>query len=978
MIHLRLRTEYSFRSAFGRPEDVLEVLGSPEAAGIGDSGTWGHVDWFKTLTGRGIKPLLGVEVACVPSPRERAKQRGAMVALIARTGAGLTELYELMTWANNEGFYYVPRISYDMLNETSDDLLVLSGMGADLDRLDSRENVWLELNPLSRSWNRKVDGLRKKWQVVVCGNNLYTRPRDKEAYEILAGRSKRERVSGGHIRGRDELGLAIPEATEVDFTTTHDIAGLVELSELPMASMVSIEWPKTLEQLCREGIRKRGWSKKGKRPWPPEYEARMMRELEMISSKGFEDYFQVITDMVVAAKEIMMVGPARGSAAGSLVCFLLSITDVDPILHDLMFERFIDVTRSDLPDVDIDFPDRTREAVVDHLKAQWGENRVGRIGTVARYKPKSALDDVARELRVPKWEIDGVKDTITDRSSGDERAAFAVEDALGDTDVGKALVEKYPGMKYAGVLEGHARHTGKHAAGVLVTERPITTFTTVDRNGVTQIDKKDAEKLNMLKIDCLGLRTLSVLEDCLEQIGKTPDWLVEYPLDDTEAFEILNQERYSGIFQFEGYALQALTRQMGIQRFDDIAVITALARPGPLHCGAAHEFVQRRIGEAKPTELHPLLRHVTKDTFGAVIYQEQVMMVCREMGQFTWEDVTMIRRIMSKSFGDEFFARYWEKFKEGAAAQGVPEDVAKDVWDKICTFGSWAFNKSHAVSYGLISYWCCMLKARYPLEFGVACLRNAKDNDQALHILRELVEEDYEYLPVDPKRSGASWEVIEGRLVGGLTNIKGIGPAKARDILERRAAGKQLLPGMVRLLTDPETPFDSVFPVRERFGDYFENPTKYGIESGELSHISDIHDPGEYVFIAKLVERKLRDMNEAHSISQRGGRRMKGSRTRFINLVLEDDTGQIIGKITTDRYPRWGKPIVEEMKDGDYCLFKGNIGKRGWRIVYIKKWRYLEEREAQKDNKVVREVFKESLETTLERHVEYDSRKEEK
>lgn len=946
MIHLRLRTEFSFRRAYGRPPQVLDALGpNPIAAGITDTGTWGHVTWWKTCRAADVKPILGVEVQCVPDPQDRSKQTGPMVALLATSSKGLSELYRLMSRANGaDQFYYVPRTSYDQLNKTTSGVVVLSGANADLGALRDRENVWLEMTPGNSAWNRRV-AKEKGWKKVVTGNNLYPRTEDNEVYEILAGRNRRTRISGTHIQSHEELALEIPEAGPAEFAASHQIAGLVDIQGLPQSMMVTSDWPESLLTLCRKGIKYRGFTKTGKLRWTDAYEARMKHELKMLKDKNFEDYFHVITDMVVGAKDAgMFVGPARGSAAGSLVCYLLRITDVDPILHDLMFERFVDVTRSDLPDIDIDFPDVKREDVIQQLRDRWGEDRVGRFGTVMRYKPKSAIGDVARELNVPLWEVEDVKGTITDRSSGDERAAFGVADALDDTEVGKALVEKYPGMRLAGVIEGHARQSGTHAAGVLVTESPLTDFASVTRDGMAQIDKKDADALGMLKIDCLGLRTLSVLEDCLDQIGKDPEWLNKYPLDDEEAFEVLNEERYAGIFQFEGYALQALCREMKIRHFDDISAITALARPGPLHCGAASDFVARRLGKQKIEELHPILSAAASDSYGTVIYQEQVMKVCREMGQFSWEDVTMIRRIMSQSFGDEFFAKYWEKFKTGAASVGVDEETAQIVWDKICTFGSWAFNKSHAVSYGLISYWCCLLKAHHPLEFGAACLRNTKGDDQAIKILRELMIEGVPFTPVDPDHSGLTWEVHDGRLIGGLTNIVGIGPAKAKDIIARRDEGRPMTPGMAKKLLDPETPFDRPFEAKERFGDMYDNPSDHGIKSGGISQIQDIHEAGEYVFIGKIVQRKLRDMNEAFTVAQRGGRLIKG-RTRFLNLVLEDDSGQIIGKVTRDKYHRLGKPIVEEMNGGDYCLFKG-IVRDGWRILYIKRWRYLEGNDA--------------------------------
>lgn len=938
MIHLRLRTEFSFRRAYGRPEEVLDALRSPEAAGICDNGTWGHVTWWKACRARDVKPILGVEVLCVGEPNERSRQTGPMIGLIATGLKGLGELYRLMTVANQEGFYYVPRIGYDQVNSVSKNIIVLSGANADLGALRDRENVWLEMTPGNRSWNRRV-AREKGWKKVVTGNNLYPKTGDQEVYEILAGRNRRSRISGTHIQSREELELEIPEAKPSLFIAANEIAGLVDISELPQSVMVSEDWPKSLRDLCDEGITFRDLD------WTKEYSDRMERELDLIEDKGFADYFQVIRDMVIVAKESgMLVGPARGSSAGSLVCYLLRITDVDPILHGLMFERFIDVSRSDFPDIDIDFPDKKRDEVIQHLRDKWGADRVGRIGTVMRYKPKSAIGDVARELNVPIWEVEDVKGTITDRSSGDERAAFGVSDALEDTDVGKALVKKYPGMRLAGVIEGHARQAGTHAAGILVTEQPLTAFATMNRDGAAMVTKQDVKTLNLLKIDCLGLRTLSVLEDTLAQIGKDPDWLLSLPLDDADSFEVLNEEKYAGIFQFEGYALQALCRQMKVRNFDDIASITALARPGPLHCGAANEFVLRRIGEAKIEHIHPILSAATADTYGSVIYQEQVMTVCREMGQFSWAFVSSVRIAMSDSLGDEFFETHWQEFLKGAKNQGVDPETARTIWDKICTFGSWAFNKSHAVSYGLISYWCVYLKAHFPLEFGAACLRNAKDNDQAIKILRELMNEGVPFTPVDPDHSGMEWEVHDGKLVGGLTNIKGIGPAKARDIIERRENGRPMTPGLAKALLDPETPFDRPFEARDRFGDMYENPEKYSVKSGGISFIQDIHEAGEYVFIGKLVQRKLRDMNEAFTVAQRGGRKIKG-RTRFLNLVLEDDSGQIIGKITRDKYHRLGKPIVEEMTTGDYCLFKG-IVRDGWRIVYIKKWRYLEGQDA--------------------------------
>jgi DNA polymerase III alpha subunit len=932
--YLRLRTEYSFRRAYGRVADILPRIQGASAAAITDYGTWGHVEWFAEAKKVGIKPILGVELALVTDATVREKQNASWVVALARNLEGLAELYRLVTRANSEGFYYVPRVSVAWVNDTSPNLVCIVSGGPHLDHLVDAENICVGISPESRVSNRRA--VQSGRQCVVVCDNYYPCPDDKDVYEVIAGeRGRRDRTTIMHIPSLDELRLAVPEATDDIIDRTVRLAGMFELDALPKASMVSDAWPKSLRELCLAGARKRKLKLTG------EYKDRLAREVDMIESKGFTDYFMVIAEMVNRAKRTMFVGPARGSAAGSLVCYLLGITDVDPIIHKLMFERFIDVSRSDLPDIDIDFPDVKRDEVIAQLGERWGTDRVARIGTVMRYKPKSTLTDVARELNVPAWEVNDVKDTITERSSGDERAAFAVADALDETDVGKSLLERFPEMKLAGKVEGHARQCGTHAAGVLVSAQPVTTFASLDHSGSVQIDKYDVRKLDLLKIDALGLRTLSVLEDCLEQIGKKKEWLINYPLDDTEAFDIFNQERYAGIFQYEGYALQALCRQMKIHEFNDIAVITALARPGPLHCGAANEFVNRKLGKEPVVHLHPTLEDVTRETYGSVVYQEQVMFTCRRMGLFEWEDVSFIRKAISDRLGEETFNRYWAKFKEGAAKQGIPESEARAVWDKICTFGSWAFNLSHAVSYGLISYWCAVLKAHYPLQFGAACLRNAKDDDQTLRVLRELVREGFEYKPVDPEHSGLTWEVHDGKLLGGLTNIRGIGLSKARDIISRRERGLGLTPGLARALSSPVTPFDYAFEAQERYKDMFENPLAHGIVSGQLSLLETIHDAGDYVFIAKIRERKLRDMNEAHTTAKRGGRRISG-RTTFLNLVLEDDTGTIIAKVDRNLYPRWGKPLVEQMKTGDYCLWKGRV-RDGWRIVYIDKWRSLED-----------------------------------
>jgi hypothetical protein len=446
----------------------------------------------------------------------------------------------------------------------------------------------------------------------------------------------------------------------------------------------------------------------------------------------------------------------------------------------------------------------------------------------------------------------------------------------------------------------------------------------------------------MLKIDALGLRTLSIIQDTLDEIGKTRDWLTNYPLDDTDAFEILNAERYAGIFQFEGYALQSLCRQMKVRTFDDLQVIGALARPGPLHCGAATEFIKRRVGDAKITHMHELAEPVTRSTYGIVIYQEQVMAIGRVIGDLSWEDVSELRKAMSKTLGDEFFNQYWERFEIGARRHGIATPHARRIWDNMCTFGSWAFNKSHSVSYGIVSYWCCVLKAHYPLQFAAATLSNAKDQEQSIRVLRDLDKEGFKYKPVDPATSGVTWSVVGDTLVGGLTNIKGIGEKKALDIITRRKDGRPLLPGQRKLLSEPRTPYDDIFEGQRRFGDIYRNPKAYGVTSGPVTQIIDIVDPGDYVVIAKLKVKNLRDMNEYGSVVKRGGKTIKRN-PLFINLDLEDDTGAIKARIGRFDYAKWGKPLIEKTKGEEWFMWKCTLKDDGWRVLNVIRWRCLEE-----------------------------------
>lgn len=964
MINLRARTEYTFGNCYGPLPKVIEAVRDAPALGIADRhGTWGHVAFSKACKAAGKRPIFGVELAVVGALLPERLPPNYM-AFIARNNAGLQELYELVTEATSPqsrdvynmqymksapeiNFYFNPRISYARLRDISSDIIILSGTNPLWDLLPTNQkNLYVELAPSSQRtalhWAKEHNR-----PLVATSDNYYPKPEHAQIYEIVAGTDYRKnkqtgevtrfmkadhRTTAMHILDEWEW-LAIWPKQEKAIEMTRALAGDCNAG-IPKAEMVKFKSKKTLEELCREGAKARNIDLGS-----PIYAARLRRELDLIAEKDFADYFFVIADMIQYAKQHMLVGPARGSSCGSLVCYLLSITEIDPIPFDLIFERFIDVNRKDLPDIDVDFADDRREMVFEYARQKYGTLCVARLGTVMRYKAKSAIDAVSQALRIPIAETENLKGAIIERSGGDARAAFCILDTFEQLEIGKTMLLKYPHLRIAADIEMHAKCTGQHAAGIVITQEPISKFCSMNqRTGAVMVAKKDAEALGLLKIDALGLRTLSVIQDCLDQIGKKREWLIGQPLTDARAFDVINDRHFAGLFQFEGYALQSLCQQMTVENFEDIASLGALARPGPLNSGGANEFIKRRIGQAPVVHLHKLCEPVTKLTYGVVVYQEQVMQIVRGIGNFSWEETSMIRKIMSNREGDESFAEFRVKFIKGARTHGVAEWEADNVWKNICTMGSWSFNRSHAVAYGVVTYWCCFLKAYWPLEWAAACLRNASNDEQCIKLLRELDSEGYKYKDFDIEHSKLNWSIRDGMLIGGLLNVDGIGPSKAADILKRRKDGVALSPAMQKKLLAAETPFstEKVFTCREKFGDILRNPAKYNIQS-KIWQLADITSnmEGDFLFMAKIIRYDLRDLNEPLFIQKRNGE-YKTGQTLFLTVHAEDDTAAILISIRERDYLALGKPIVERPggSAGRWFLWKGYM-RRGFRKIYV-------------------------------------------
>jgi len=919
MINIKVRTEYSFKYAYGHLQKIIDAC-DEDCMGICDrNSTWGHVQFQKKMKEAGKKPIFGVEIGVVKDAFIKEKQGFNYMSFIAKNNDGLKEIYALVT-ESTRNFYYEPRLDYSHIRNISENVFILSGILPDFDQLIKHmPNLYIELCPGFINAHNVPQSYKDKLKFVATSNNCYPKIEDKLNYTVAINFAS-EQTYPQHILDEFDWKEIFP-GYDVNYPLTRAkiIADQCN-AELPKAQMVKYHSDISLHDLCIELAPKKNIDLSD-----PIYKERFEREIKLIDEKNYNDYFFVIWDMLRYAKQHMLVGPARGSSCGSLVCFILSITEIDPIPFSLIFERFIDINRTDMPDIDIDFPDNKRDMVFDYAKSKYGSDCVARLGTVARFKAKSTITHVAKQLNIPAWEVNELKDAIIERSSGDARATFCIMDTFKELDIGKRIIQKYPHIQIAEQLEGHATHHGQHAAGIVVTEHPVNWYCSVNaQNGATQIDKDDAEELNLLKIDALGLRTLSVIQDCLDQIGWSREKIMCWPIDDEGAFKILQNKKYAGIFQFEGYALQSLCGQMVVENFEDISALTALARPGPLMSGGAAEYVARRTGKKKVEYMNKMVEELTQVTFGVIIYQEQVMHIARHVGKMEWEDVSFLRKAMSKSLGKEIFDSYWEKFKKGALENGLAEDNAREIWDSINTMGSWSFNRSHAIAYGMVSYWTCVLKSRFPMEYAAACLRHSKDDEQCIKLLRELVREGHSYVDFDKDRSEINWSVQDGILYGGLTGVKGIGLKTAQLIMDKRKAGEALTAAQQNKLDNAATPFKHAFKRDALFRDLIENPEKYNIAS-KITDIAMIDEDskGEFLIFGELKKKVQRDHNELKLIAKRKYK-MSGQ-TLFLNLTIEDDTGPIMCTITRDKYRRLGHHIVENVKVGSWIMIKGRI-----------------------------------------------------
>lgn len=526
---------------------------------------------------------------------------------------------------------------------------------------------------------------------------------------------------------------------------------------------------------------------------PQAYKERMRMEYNVIRSiPGYIDYFLMCSDLVRWAKDQgILVGAGRGSAAGSLCCYLLRITETDPLLYPMLFERFIDPQRTDLPDIDIDFEDERRGEVIAYAQQKYGYDKVANIINFVRYKGKNSLDDVARVYHIPQWKIDNVKAKLVERAEGHAKFADTLQDTYDSYDDIAALVKETPELQYATQLEGNYRNSSVHPAGVVISSVPLDSICATyekqsgtERGSGVAYDKRDSEYLGLLKVDFLSLTTLSGIRASLDAIGMSIAEYYQLPLDDPAVYEAFRMGDVLGIFQFEGHATKRVLKAVSPTKFMDLVDVNALSRPG----GDDKAYIEAK-NSGKIPDVHPAAGQHLSWTYGTIVYQEQILLILRDYGNFPVKDVNAVRKIISAKADTTVLNEYFERFAEGAAAHGDTRENASKIWQTILSATGYAFNISHAVCYSDTAYRQMWLKVYHP-EFYLGQLMKCPDDeigkDRRRRLIVEAMQRGIEVLPPNLQESQQGWSLKDKTLYAGFTSIKGIGVKMADNIVNWR------------------------------------------------------------------------------------------------------------------------------------------------------------------------------------------------
>ncbi|WJW76590.1 DNA polymerase III subunit alpha [Thiohalobacter sp. IOR34] len=843
-VHLRLHSEYSLVDGLVRIKPLVRAVGEAEmpAVAITDQcNLFAMVKFYRAAMAAGIKPIVGVD-AWIGNPQDPAQP--SRLVLLCQDRRGYLNLSELISRSYTEGQHRgLPIIDRRWLEGLSDGLIALSGgregdIGQELlagREAEARQRLagwqrlfpgrfYLELQRTGRSdeedYLHAAVGLAAAEGVPVVATNdvRFLGREDFEAHEVRVcihdGRTlddpRRPRLYSEqqYLKTPEEMAelfADIPEALE----NTVEIARRCNL-ELTLGKNFLPDFPipdglteaEYFRQLAREGLEKRldrlfdrnapDFAER-RRP----YDERLETELEVIIQMGFPGYFLIVADFIQWAKANgVPVGPGRGSGAGSLVAYALTITDLDPIAYDLLFERFLNPERVSMPDFDVDFCMEGRDRVIDYVARKYGREKVSQIITYGSMAAKAVVRDVGRVLGHPYGFVDRIAKLIPFEIGMTLDKALEQEEALREVYEQEEDVQAVIDM--ARKLEGLSRNAGKHAGGVVIAPSKLTDFTPLyceqgGANLVSQFDKDDVEAVGLVKFDFLGLRTLTIIDWALRTInrqGAEPVDIESIPLDDPAAFELLKGCRTTAVFQLESSGMKDLIRRLQPDTFEDIVALVALFRPGPLQSGMVDDFIARKHGRQKVEYPHPDLEPILKPTYGVILYQEQVMQIAQVLAGYTLGGADMLRRAMGKKKPEEM-AKQRAIFTKGALERGVDEKTATYIFDLMEKFAGYGFNKSHSAAYALVSYQTAWLKAHHPAAFMAAVLSADMDNtDKVVTLIDECRDMKLEVVAPDINRSHYQFTVEgEDTVVYGLGAIKGVGEAAIEGMLAEREAG---------------------------------------------------------------------------------------------------------------------------------------------------------------------------------------------
>ncbi len=854
-VHLHTHSEFSLLDGANRLSDLVahvRKLGMDSLAVTDHGNLHGAWSFYETAKAEKIRPILGFEAYLAFGPRQ-AQQKPAWapanyshLVLLARNREGYKNLVRLSSIGFKEGFYRRPRIDREVLERHREGLVCLAAclsgeialwlrQGRYDDARATAEwfagmfgpgSFWLEVQQHGIPEERIVaDGMFRLGAelglgIVATNDAHYLRREDAEAHDVLLAIGtgadlddpKRFRFTGqeSYVKSEREMRALFPDHPDL-LANTQAVADRCEFDFEKRYFVPGFPRPDSfatdealLEHLARAGARERFGD-----PLPAAVEERLAYELSVINTAGYAGYFLIVQDFIHAARQRgIPVGPGRGSVAGSLVAYALRITDVDPLRFDLLFERFLNPERVSMPDIDVDFCFERRGEVIEYVRERYGRNSVGQIITFGTMKARAAVKDVARVLKIPPGEADRLSKLIPSGPA----YSLTIPEAVHKITELKQLVEENPVYQrmvdLASRIEGMSRHASVHAAGVVIAPGPLDEYVpvcTAPTKGagaaadgedaiICQYDMVALEQVGMLKMDMLGLKTLTVLHDALamirERAGHAPD-LAALPFDDPAVYQMLRKGRTAGVFQFESALATETLRAMKCDRFDDLVASNALLRPGPLDAGMHTVFIRRKLGQEPVTYPHPLLRDILEPTYGVITYQEQVMRIANVLAGFSLAEADVLRKAVGKKDA-ELIKKELGRFQERGVALGHPRTLMEDLAAQIETFGRYGFNKSHSVAYSIISYHTAWLKTHHPAEFMAALLSSEiGDTDTVVQYISEARELGLEVLPPDVNESGYKFTVVgPTRIRFGLGAVRNVGRGAIDSIIAARRDGR--------------------------------------------------------------------------------------------------------------------------------------------------------------------------------------------